>query len=255
MPFSGADGAKENEECPSATSQKGLKRDGFSTTPSTCGPPGLFSLCEYVVIGFAAGIIVVLAVGGLIICCIRVRQKQLSAPRATRMRTRKGRSRVPYNFQDDFQDFSGIEEYSSGTHETVYDSETESAVRTTRCQKCGTIVSTSTLDKTPEKQVTYKVNETKPANYTVSKSAEKKPADYTWRGVIDGNEEVINTQLRVPPRTSSEEQETLISDLFEHALDKQPGGDDIICSSPVQQVFKVYTTAEIERNTEPLVTL
>ena len=213
--------------------------DNFDTTPPSCSASRSLSLCIYVVVGFTAGITIVLVFGGVVICCVkRLGHRRLANPKKTRLRDRTGRFRTRnQNFFESNFGTGGIEE-SSGlpdegsspmSQSSWYDSETESTNRKTRCQKCGAMVSTSTLDKLPEKQI---------KSNTVPKRPER---DFTWKGLIDGTEEVINTELRAPPSQQGPQ-----LPLF---FDSQPLFNDTSEAQDLQRSSKTYqvlTTAEIE---------
>ena len=234
--ISGSDGDLESETNISHETPK----DNIGLTSPSCTANRSFSLCIYVVVGFTTGITFVLVAGGIVMCCIkRVRHRHLAHPRKTRLRTRKGRFRSRNKrIRESNCESGGIEEpVSSGlpgesssplSQSSWYDSETESTNRKTRCQKCGAMVSTSTLDKVPEKQIK---NNTAPT----------RPEDFTWKGLIDGTEEVINTELRSPPGG----QEPQIPPFFDSQplFSKHSEEQDIQCSS---KTYQVLTTAEIE---------
>ena len=191
-------------------------------------------------VGFTTGITFVLVAGGIVVCCIkRVRHRHLAHPRKTSLRTRKGRFRSRNKrIRESNCDRVGIEEpVSTGlpgesssplSQSSWYDSETESTNRKTRCQKCGAMVSTSTLDKVSEKQIKYN-------------TAPTRPEEFTWKGLIDGTEEVINTELRSPPGG----QEPHLPPFFDSQplFSKHSEEQDIQCSS---KTYQVLTTAEVE---------
>ena len=182
-----------------------------------------------------------LVFGGIVICCVkRLRHRRLAHPKKTRLRDRTGRFRSrTQNFLESNFGTGGIEEpvvsglpdegSSPMSQSSWYDSETESTNRKTRCQKCGAMVSTSTLDKLPEKQIKSNTVPTRPER------------DFTWKGLIEGTEEVINTELRAPPSQQGPQ-----LPLF---FDSQPLFNDPSEAQNLQHSSKTYqvlTTAEIE---------
>ena len=243
--ISGASGDLRNEVTVTQQSSK----DNLDTTSPSCTATRSFSLCIYVAVGFSVGITFVLVAGGVVICCIKIRQRQLAGPRKTRLRTRKGRFQCRLkNSKDNYRDTGGIEEQiSSGlpgeissplSQSSWYDSETESVNRNIRCQKCGAMVSTSTLDKLPEKRVN-------------SSTAQTHQVDFTWKGLIEGTEEVINTELRAPPGGQEPHLPTFFDS--EALFSKYSEAQELQCSS---EAYQVLTTAEIESgNRDALVTL
>ena len=107
--------------------------------------------------------------------------QRLSSPRATRSTHRKRASCVMYYSKENDLNTKGIDpEPSIGTYASVYDLETGSPFRRIQCQQ----QSASESCNSPDHE---------------HATRHKSSSNFTWRGMVNGKEEVINTELKRLP--------------------------------------------------------
>lgn len=163
--------------------------DGTVPTDATKERGTLIFTCMYMILGFVSGMVCVLILGLIVYTIYRCRQP--SADKHSRLVEHRTGSRqdvhsVTYSSKNESVRITPP--HSDIMYDTVYNLETESPFR--RTQRLIRMGSANTW-RTPSRRVTNDVFETPVTNYT-------------WRGVIGGNVEVINTELREPNSQQSE---------------------------------------------------
>ncbi|KAK3591382.1 hypothetical protein CHS0354_005297 [Potamilus streckersoni] len=147
----------------------------------------ILSTCLYIGIGFVAGMGFVLFVGFLVFLALRCSRKdEIKLHTSSSDRHRGDNSRVCYNANQVSVQFSGGKDNNDDTYDTVYDMQADSPFR--RTQKLIRLGS---------------ANSWKRSNVQKAQSSASENLDYTWRGLIDGKIEVVNTALRNQPELSN----------------------------------------------------
>ena len=128
----------------------------------------------------------------------RFRRKQRAKPRASRLRDRHRDTSVSYSSKDTGINISCSGHGSSNeAYETVYDLETESPFRRTQCQlRAGAEADTKMRHATIRHSQSVETT-----------GVQRKMPNFTWRGMINGTEEVIDTKLRGTPTNGHHYQE------------------------------------------------
>ncbi|KAL3835811.1 hypothetical protein ACJMK2_021285 [Sinanodonta woodiana] len=143
----------------------------------------ILSTCLYIGIGFVSGMGFVLFVGFLVFLALRCSRKdEIKLSTSSSDRHRGDNSRVCYNANQVSVQFSGGKDNMDDTYDTVYDMQADSPFR--RTQKLIRMGS---------------ANSWKRPNVQRAQSSASDNLDYTWRGLIDGKIEVLNTALRNQP--------------------------------------------------------
>ena len=128
----------------------------------------------------------------------RFRRKQRAKPRASRLRDRHRNTSVSYSSKDTGINISCSGHGSSNeAYETVYDLETESPFRRTQCQLQAGADADTKLRHVPIMH----------SQSVETSGVDRKMSNFTWRGMINGTEEVIDTKLRGTPTNGHHYQE------------------------------------------------
>lgn len=148
---------------------------------------GIVFTCMYMILGFVSGMVCVLILGLIVYFICRCRQPK--GDKHTRLSdqssSRHDVHSVNYSSKDDSIHISPP--HSDITYDTVYDLETESPFRrTNRLIRMGS------------------ANSWRHAQSRRTPPSEPAASGFTWRGVIGGDVEIINTELRHPGRDQSD---------------------------------------------------